>query len=42
MPDGLDEDGGGGQVNARDELMALERAAEKAKPVLLTGNHAVA
>jgi len=29
-------------VNARDELMALERAAEKAKPVLLTGNHAVA
>ncbi len=29
-------------MNARDELMALERAAEKAKPVLLTGNHAVA
>ena len=29
-------------MNARDELAAVERAAESAKPVLLTGNHAFA
>lgn len=29
-------------MNARDELVALERAAARDRPVLLTGNHAVA
>ncbi len=29
-------------MNARDELTALERAAAQERPVLLTGNHAVA
>lgn len=29
-------------MNARDELAALERAAAQGRPVLLTGNHAVA
>jgi len=29
-------------MNARDELVALERAAAQDQPVLLTGNHAVA
>lgn len=29
-------------MNARDELTALERAAAQPRPVLLTGNHAVA
>jgi pyruvate/2-oxoacid:ferredoxin oxidoreductase alpha subunit len=36
MPDRLDENAGGGAMNARDQTIARE------EPMLLTGNHAVA
>jgi pyruvate/2-oxoacid:ferredoxin oxidoreductase alpha subunit len=42
MPDRLDEDAGGGEVNARDELTAEERDSARALPQLMTGNHAMA
>jgi pyruvate/2-oxoacid:ferredoxin oxidoreductase alpha subunit len=42
MPDRFDEDGRGAAMNARDAQSAPERALRPERPVLLTGNHALA